>query len=259
MPFADLKDVRLRYELSGNNASPVLILSNSLGAAFEMWDPQMAAFSKDFRVLRYDTRGLGQSSVPNGPYTVEQLGADLLNLLDALHIKEAFFCGVSMGGQLGQWLGIHASERIPRIVIAATAAKIGTVESWNSRIATVQAEGVGPVIPGTLERWFTAGFRSRYPGAVALIENMLRSVSPEGYAANCAAVRDADFRNNLNRINARTLVLSGTHDVSTTVDDGQFLADSISGAHFIELNAAHLCNVEAADAFNEAVSEFLLK
>lgn len=259
MPFADLKDVRLRYELTGNDASPALVLSNSLGVALEMWDAQMAAFSKDFRVLRYDTRGLGASSVPTGPYSVEQLGADLLNLLDALEIKEACFCGVSMGGQLGQWLGIHAADRIRKIVIASTAAKIGTAESWNTRIATVQSEGIGPIIPGTLERWFTESFRSRYPGAVALIENMLRSTSPEGYAANCAAVRDADFRDELQRIDAPTLVLSGTHDVSTTVEDGQFLADSISGAQFVELNAAHLCNVEAADTFNEAVSEFLLR
>ncbi|MFC5862526.1 3-oxoadipate enol-lactonase [Acidicapsa dinghuensis] len=257
MPFADLKDVRLRYELEGSDASPVLVLSNSLGVSLEMWDSQMTAFAKHFRVLRYDTRGLGGSSVPVGPYLVDQLGGDVLNLLDSLEIKEALFCGVSMGGQIGQWLGIHAPDRIRRIVVASTAAKIGTDESWNARIATVQSEGLAPVIPGTVERWFTADFRARSFGSVAIVENMLRSVSPEGYAANCAAVRDADFRDELHRIKAPTLVISGKHDVSTTIDDGRFLADEIPHAHFVELDAAHLCNVEAVDAFNEAATEFL--
>lgn len=259
MPFADLKNVRLRYELSGNDASPVLVLSNSLGVSLEMWDAQIAEFSRHFRVLRYDTRGLGASSIPTGPYLIEELGSDVLHLLDSLGFKEAFFCGVSMGGQIGQWLGVNASDRIRRIVIASTAAKIGTAESWNTRIATVQSEGVRPVIPGTLERWFTADFRTQRPGAVAAIENMLRAVSPEGYAANCAAVRDADFCEELYRIKAQTLVISGKHDVSTTVEDGRFLAGQIRHAHFMELNAAHLCNVEAADDFTASVTEFLTR
>jgi 3-oxoadipate enol-lactonase len=259
MPFADLNDVRLRYELDGNAALPVLVLSNSLGVSLEMWDAQVAALSPHFRVLRYDTRGLGASSIPIGPYSVEQLGTDVLDLLDSLDFKEAFFCGVSMGGQIGQWLGVRAPDRFDKIVIASTAAKIGTAESWNTRIATVRSEGVGTVIPGTLERWFTAGFRDLHPETVASIEAMLRSVSVEGYIANCAAVRDADFRETLHRIASRTLVISGTHDVSTTVQDGRFLADNIPNAHFVELNAAHLCNVEAADAFSAAVIEFLSK
>ncbi len=259
MPFAELKDVRLRYELTGSNALPLLVLSNSLGVSLEMWDSQMDAFSAHFRVLRYDTRGLGASSVPIGPYTVEQLGLDVLSLLDLIESHDAFFCGVSMGGQIGQWLGANASERVRRIVIASTAAKIGTADGWNARIATVQSDGIRPVIQGTLERWFTADFRARYPGAVASIENMLRSASAEGYAANCAAVRDADFCDKLHRVSAPTLVISGTHDVSTTVEDGRYLADQIRHAYFTELNAAHLCNVEASDAFNAAVVEFLSK
>lgn len=259
MPFADLKNVRLRYELTGSDAHPVLVLSNSLGVGLEMWNPQIAAFSAHFSVLRYDTRGFGASSAPPGPYSLGQLGTDVLELLDSLGIREAYFCGVSMGGQTGQWLGIHAAHRTRKIVIASTAAKIGTAESWNARIATVQAEGVGSVAQGTLGRWFTADFRAQNAAAIAPVEAMLGSASVEGYIANCAAVRDADFREELHRISVPTLVISGVHDVSTTVQDGRFLADRIPGARFMELKAAHLCNVEAADAFNAAILEFLLQ
>lgn len=257
MPFVDLKSVRLRYELTGPQELPVLVLSHSLGAGLEMWDSQMTALGEQFRLLRYDTRGLGQSSVPPGPYNVAQLGQDVIELMDALGIAKASFCGLSMGGSTGQWLGIHAPERIEKLVLASTAMKIGNEEGWNARIATVLKDGLDDVVPGALQRWFTEGFRGKHPEVVARIEAILRAADVQGYAANTAAVRDADFREDAGRINVPVLVISGTHDVTATPEDGKRLAASIPGARYVELDAAHLCNVEAAGAFNGAVLEFL--
>src|SRR5262249_54142872 len=142
MPFADLSDVRIHYSLDGPDSAPVLILSNSLGADFSMWDPQLPAFTSRFRLLRYDTRGHGHSSITPGPYSIELLANDVLGLLDRLEIDRAHFCGLSMGGQTGIWLGIEAPERLHKLVLSNTGAKIGTLDTWNTRIAAVLAHGM---------------------------------------------------------------------------------------------------------------------
>jgi len=262
MTFAELDSVRIRYELTGDPALPVLVLSHSLGADLTMWEPQLPALAPHLRLLRYDTRGHGQSSIPDGAYTVVDLGGDLLGLLDALDISRASFCGLSMGGVIGQWLGIHAPDRIDKLILADTAAKIGTSETWNARIEMVEREGLEPVIPGTLERWFTASFRAAQPETVARISAILYATVAKGYTACCAALRDADFRgefqdNDVRRIKASTLILTGRQDPVTTTADGKFLADAITDSTYVELAAAHLSNVEAADAFNAALLSFL--
>ena len=257
MPFAELDGVLVNYEFTGDAGLPVLILSHSLGANLTMWQPQIDALSAHFRLLWCDTRGHGQSSIPPGPYTIQDLGQDVLHLLDALEIDQASFCGISMGGVIGQWLGIHAAGRLHKLVIANSAAKIGTAEGWNARIATVLHEGLRNIIPATLERWFTADFRAAQPKVIAAIEAMLQSTDPQGYASNCAAIRDADFRTELHAINTPTLVIAGAHDPSTTPEDGRFLADNIDGSQYVELPAAHLSNVEAAGGFNTALLNFL--
>src|SRR5215471_7792142 len=144
MPFADLSDVRIHYSLTGAEAAPVLVFSNSLGANFSMWDPQLG-LSKKFRVLRYDTRGHGQSTSPPGPYTIELLAHDVLHLLDALGFDRVFFCGLSMGGQTGIWLGLHAPNRLHKLILCNTGAKIGTADGWNTRIETVLNKGMAEV------------------------------------------------------------------------------------------------------------------
>jgi 3-oxoadipate enol-lactonase len=255
--FAKLDGVSIHYQITGDASLPTLVLSNSLGANLAMWEPQVNALASRFRLLRYDTRGHGKSSLPPGPYTIEDLGQDVLQLLDALEIEQVSFCGISMGGNLGQWLGVHAPERLHKLVLANTAAKIGTAEGWNARIATVLQQGLHPIVPATLERWFTASFRTSQPEAVSAIEAMLQSTDPQGYAANCAAIRDADFRTAIRAIDVSTLVIAGSHDVGTTPADGRFLAEHIAGSQYVELSAAHLSNVEAANQFNAALLSFL--
>jgi 3-oxoadipate enol-lactonase len=257
MAFVDANGIRIHYEFSGSDGLPVVVFSHSLGANLGMWEAQAGALAGRFRVLRYDGRGHGESSVPAGPYTAGDLGRDVLGLLDALEIGQANFCGLSMGGVVGQWLGIHAPQRLKRLVLADTAAKIGNEEIWNARVATVEREGLAPVIPGTLERWYTAEFRAAHPKIVRSTEAMLQATSPAGYAACCAALRDTDFRAGLGGVSVPSLVIAGASDPVTTPGDGRFLAGAIAGAQYVELAAAHLSNVEAAEAFNAALLRFL--
>ncbi|MGC2463619.1 MAG: 3-oxoadipate enol-lactonase [Candidatus Acidiferrum sp.] len=258
MSFAQLEDVRIHYDLAGPASAPVLVFSNSLGENFSMWDPQAAEFQKQFRVLRYDTRGHGQSSVTTGPYTIQQLARDVLALLDKLQLDRVHFCGLSMGGQTGMWLALNAPARLQKLVLCNTAAKIGTPEMWNPRIETVRKSGMKSISTAVLERWFSADYRAKSPAVVASTKLMLESANPDGYVANCAAVRDFDVRESIAAIRIPTLVIAGTHDAATTPADGRYLADRIAGARYAELNAAHLSNIEDQDHFNSEVSAFLL-
>jgi 3-oxoadipate enol-lactonase len=258
MPFADLGELKAHYALSGEGET-VLVLSNSLGTDFSMWNPQLPDLEKRFRILRYDMRGHGKSSVTPADYTIVQLGRDVLGLLDALHIERAHFCGLSMGGAIGIWLGIHAPDRIYRLVVCNTAARIGSKEMWNARIATVRKDGMKPVAAAVIERWFTPGFRAAFPDKVALAQRMLENTSPEGYAACCAAVRDMDQREEVSQIKVPTLVIFGASDRVIPLTDAHFLTQQIKGAEEVELAAAHLSNVEQAEGFTQAVRNFLLK
>ncbi|MGA7293321.1 MAG: 3-oxoadipate enol-lactonase [Terriglobales bacterium] len=258
MPFADLRELRTHYALTGD-APPVLMFSNSLGTNFSMWDPQIPALQSHFRILRYDTRGHGQSSVPPGDCTIEQLGRDVTNLLDALHLDRVHFCGLSIGGMIGMWLGIHAPNRLHRLVLCNTAARIGTKEMWNARIAAVRADGTKSVAASVVERWFTPQFRASFPDKVAQARQMIEDSPTEGYAACCAAIRDMDQRAAIAQIKTPTLVIYGGSDPVIPVPEAQFVANQISGAVQLELPAAHLSNIEQPGAFTEAVKSFLSK
>jgi 3-oxoadipate enol-lactonase len=257
MPFAELKDLRINYAVEGRGDAGVLVLSNSLGTNYSMWDPQVAEFLKTLRVLRHDTRGHGQSSVTPGPYSIEQLGKDVLGLVDALGVKRFHFCGLSMGGMIGMWLAANAPDRVNKLVLCNTAAKIGTAEGWNARIEAIRKDGMKPVAAAVVERWFTPAYRENKSARVASTQKMLEEANAEGYAACCAAVRDFDFRERLGEIHKTSLVISGKHDPATPPADGRFLAEHIAGARYVELNAAHLSNIEDAEAFSGEVSEFL--
>jgi 3-oxoadipate enol-lactonase len=258
MPFVDLGNLRTHYALTGDK-EPVVVLSNSLGTDFSMWDPQMAELQRNFRVLRYDTRGHGRSSVTPGDYSIEQLGRDVLGLLDSLGLKCVHFCGLSMGGMIGMWLGIHAADRMDRLVLCNTAARIGTKEIWNTRIATARNEdGMKRIAAAVTERWFTPEFRASCGDAVAKAQRMLENTPPEGYASCCAAIRDMDQSEEIARIKAPTLVVYGSHDPVIPSPESQFLTYKIPGAQEIALASAHLSNVEQSAAFTEAVCNFLL-
>ena len=257
MPFAKLQDAQLFYQWDGPESAPVLVFSNSLGTTYRMWEPQLEALSKDFRVLRYDTRGHGQSGVTPGPYTIEKLAGDALYLLDALNVERAAFCGLSMGGMIGMQLGATATARFHKIVLCNTAAKIGTPDVWNARITAVQQGGMKAVAGGVIERWLTAGYRASHPRDTSEVLAMLESADPAGYVACCAAVRDMDYREQLHRVQVPTLVVTGAHDPATPPADGRFLAEHIRGAKYAELPAAHLSNIEAREDFNRELLAFL--
>jgi len=257
MPIVKAGAARIHYALEGQSGSPVLVFSNSLGANYSMWDPQVPEARKKLRVLRYDSRGHGQSSVTPGPYSIEQLGGDVLALLDALRLDHVHFCGLSMGGMIGMWLGINSPERLKRLVLCNTGARIGTPETWNARIEAVRKNGMKPVASAVVERWFSPAFRQKAPATISNTQKMLEETNPDGYLACCAAVRDFDCRDQLSRIRIPALVIAGAHDPATPPADGRFLADQIPGARYIELNAAHLSNIEEQDRFNNEISAFL--
>jgi 3-oxoadipate enol-lactonase len=259
MPYADLPDVRLHYQLDGDERLPVLVLSNSLGTNLDIWNPQVADFTRLFRVLRYDTRGHGLSSVPRGPYDIAQLGTDVIHLMDHLGIGRASFCGLSMGGITGMWLALAHPARIDRLVLCNTAAYIGPPENWTNRAATVERDGVTSIAPAVVDKWLTPEFAAQNPDLVTYLQTMLGATSAPGYSANCLAVRDADLRDEIRRIACPTLVISGSKDLPTPPRDGAYLAQTIPAARYTELEAAHISNVEQSRAFSQAVLEFMLQ
>ncbi|NLY64420.1 MAG: 3-oxoadipate enol-lactonase [Alcaligenaceae bacterium] len=245
------------YQLSGPDNAPVLFLSNSLGTNYTMWSEQINYLGKNFRVLAYDTRGHGGSVKNKGPYTLDQLGNDVLDITKALGIEKFSFCGISMGGLIGQWLGINAGDRLEKLVVCNTAAKIGQEAGWNDRATLVRTQGMNPVADGSAGRWFTEGFVNTQESIVSpLIEN-LRTTDAEGYASCCDALAQADLREQIANIKVPTLIVAGTHDPVTTVADADFMAQHIAGSQRLDLAASHLSNIEASDAFNKGVEAFL--
>lgn len=257
MPFADLPNVRLHYSFTGPASAPALILSNSLGTNFSMWDAQAPAFEKQFRLLRYDMRGHGQSSAPPPPYAVPELARDILALADSLNISRFHFCGLSIGGMIGMSLALQAPERLNKLILCNTAPKIGTPEFWNTRIQTVETKGMKEVAGAVTARWFTPAFQASSPQNVANAIQVLESLDPQGYVGGCTAVRDFDFRADVAQIRAQTLVISGSHDPAATPTDGRGLAEQIPGARYAELNTSHLSSIEDPAHFNQAVLSFL--
>src|SRR5467141_1722807 len=257
MPIAKINGAQINYELQGQANAPALVLSNSLGSNFGMWDAQMPAFAKTHRVLRYDTRGHGQSEVTPGPYTIEQLARDVLALAGSLNIDKFHFCGLSMGGVTGLWIALHTPERLQELVLCSTGAKIGTADAWNNRIEAVRRNGTKSIAAATMERWFTTSFRDREPQTVERIQKTLAKTNNEGYIACCEALRDTDLRGEVASISAPTLVISATHDPAAPPTDGKFLAKEIKRSRYVELDAAHLSNIEQHKKFTHEVSDFL--
>jgi 3-oxoadipate enol-lactonase len=247
--------LRLHHRFDGPETAPVLVFSNSIGTALELWDAQVTAFAGPFRMLRHDQLGHGRSEVPPGPYTVELLGRELLALLDDLGIARFSFCGLSLGGAVGMWLGANAGDRLDRLVLAGTSAYFGPPERWIERAETVRAEGMAPLVDATMGRWFTPAFEG-----TELFRQTFLATPPEGYAACCDALRDWDFRGELGTVSAPTLVLVGSDDPATPPDQAKAIADGIPGACLTEIpRAAHLLNVEQADRFNREARTFLTR
>ncbi len=248
---------RLAYEVEGPEAAPVCLLLHSLGTTSALWDPQRERFRQSLRVIRYDVRGHGQSQPPVGPYTLTQLGRDALAVLDAVGVERAHLCGVSLGGITALWLALHAPDRVGRLVVANTAARLGTSEAWANRIGVVRAGGMEAVVDGAIARWFTDRFRDQHPDIVARFRSMLQQCSVDGYAGACAVLRDADLRREIGQISAETLVVTGRHDEATPPALGGLIRACVAGARALDLDAAHLSNVEQAGPFTAGVLDFL--
>jgi 3-oxoadipate enol-lactonase len=257
MPFADLPYARIHYALSGDSSLPTLVLSNSLGTNFSIWNAQVPEFEKHFRLLRYDMRGHGQSSVPPPPYSVPELAADVLALADFLAIERFHFCGLSIGGMIGMSVALQSPARLKKLVLCSTAAKIGTFESWNTRVEMVRTQGMTEIARATPPRWFTANFQTSSPQVIAAVVRSIESLSPDGYIGGCCAVRDFDARATVSNIRTPVLVISATHDPAAPPSDGRFLADHISGASYAELNASHISIMEDPQRFSSEVLNFL--
>ena len=256
MPTVEANGIKFNVQIDGAENAPALVFSNSLGTNLHMWDSQAAVLSKKFRVVRYDTRGHGKTEAPNFPYTADMLGRDAIALFDALKLGKVRFCGLSMGGMIGMWLGRHAPGRIEKLVVANTAAKFGLPETWNQRVVMVRKEGMKPITPAVLERWFTKSFREKSPKEVARIEAMLHTTPVEGYIGNCAAVRDVDQRWPITQIKVPTLVIGGKQDPATPFEAAEFIAKRIPGAKLVGLDAAHLSNIEEPEKFTNALEDF---
>ncbi|HTQ07086.1 MAG TPA: 3-oxoadipate enol-lactonase [Polyangiaceae bacterium] len=257
MPLIDVDGAALHYRLDGPADAPVVMLANSLGTTLGLWESQMADLLRHFRVLRYDMRGQGGSPMTHAPFDVARLAEDALALIDVLALPRVHFCGLSLGGVVGQWLGARAPQRLGKLALCNTAATLGPRSSWDARIEAVERGGMSAIAGMVLERWFTPEFRRRDAGAVERVRRMLLAATPEYYALACGAARDADQRNGAAEVRAPTLVVAGTHDRATPPSEGRWLAQQIAGARYVELDAAHLSNIEAAAAFNACLLEFL--
>ena len=257
MPTIESGGVSLRYEVSGSERGPVLVLANSLGSNLYMWDRVLPTFESKYRVLRYDMRGHGESSVAPKPFTIEQLGCDVLRLLDEVEADRASVCGLSLGGLVALWLGIHAPDRMHRLILANTAARIGSREIWEQRIETSRNAGMSPLAKVTLERWFTPGYRAHHAEDMERISAMIAATDPDGYAACCAVLRDADLRGEVGAVEAASLVITGTHDPATPPGDGRALHVEIRNSGYVELDASHMSAWERAEEFAEAVVQHL--
>lgn len=257
MPTFTSNDAQINYQTFGDASKPALVFSNSLGTKYSMWQPQIEHFQQDYYVICYDTRGHGGSEAPQGPYSLEQLGQDVVNLLDHLNIAKAAFCGISMGGLTGQWLAIHKPERFSQVIVCNTAAKIGQEQAWQDRAALVREQGLAPIAATAASRWFTNPFIQSNPAVVAELSNDLGAGSPEGYANCCEALAKADVREQLSSIQIPVLIIAGQQDPVTTVADGQFMQQRIANSKLFEINASHISNIEQPEAFNQAVQTFL--
>jgi 3-oxoadipate enol-lactonase len=243
--------------VEGADGAPVLMLSNSLGTNLHMWDKQMGALTRHFRVVRYDSRGHGGSVVTEGPYSIAELGRDAIAIMDALGLEKVHWLGLSKGGMVGQWLLTHEPHRIGHAVLANTSAVMAGSDIWNDRIRIALEEGMAALAPTVMERWFTKSFREDHSDEVEKIRAVLEATSPIGYAACCGAIRDMDQLAALPSVTSPVLVIVGKQDPATPPGMGALIASAIPGAQIVTLDVAHLSNIEDPAGFNHAVLEFL--
>jgi 3-oxoadipate enol-lactonase len=250
--------MRLSYSFEGPAEAPVLVLPGALGTTRAIWDAQIGALTSSFRLLLYDQRGHGGSQAPPGPYTIEALAHDLLDLLDRLALARVSICGISLGGAVAMWLAAEAPERVERLVLVSTAARFGARRRYVERARMVRADGMEAIVDAALERWLTPTFRGQNREIVERLRRGSLTTDPEAYAACCEAMAQWDFSGRLRSIQQPTLVVYGEKDLSTPLEDSDLLASWIPSAQLVEVPlASHLPNVERPNLFNPVVLDHL--
>jgi 3-oxoadipate enol-lactonase/4-carboxymuconolactone decarboxylase len=258
LPFVTVDNTRLFFRLEGKTGAPALVLSHSIGCDHGMWSPQVADLLPHFQILRYDTRGHGASDAPPKEYTVERLARDVLGLTDSLGIGRFAFCGLSLGGAIGQWLAIHAADRLTALVLANTSPQFGPRNNWETRIKLVSEGGMKAIVDVVMPRFFSPETLATSDVYASQIRSVLLGTDPAGYTGCCAALRDVDSRDSLKHIHVPALVIVGDHDVATPWEGhGEILAREIPGARAVRLPAAHLSNLERPRSFTAALSDFV--
>ncbi len=257
MSVLDIAGERFRFQIDGPQDAPPLVLAHSLGTSFEMFDPVVPALARRFRVVRYDARGHGQSSAPDAVYAMGDLGRDLLNILDKLALGPVDLCGLSLGGMVGQWVALHAPQRLRRLVLANTTAYAGPPRVWEGRIKAVRHSGTAPIADAVVDSWFTPEFRARNPDAVAKVRAMVVATPASGYTGTSCGMRDMDFRPDLPRITTPTLVIVSEQDRATPPAWGEAVAAAIPAARLVRLPGGHMSPIEQPEGFAAAVTGFL--
>ena len=249
--------VQIAFDVRGDESAPPLVLVHSLGCDHHMWDHQAGPLSQTHRVVALDIRGHGASDAPRGEYTLERLGRDVVDVVDGLGIEAFDYCGLSVGGLVGLWLGLHTGSRLRSLTLCNTGAKISEAERWNDRIEVAGTAGMPALVEGVIERWFTSEYADAHPEEIERARAQLLVTDPGGYAGCCAAIRDADLRQEVHAITTRALIVAGTRDVATPVELSDFLHAQLTRSTLTLLEAGHLSNVEQPDAFTAAITQFL--
>jgi 3-oxoadipate enol-lactonase len=257
---ARIGDIDIAYHLDGPAQAPVVMLSHSLAATMDMWRPQLPVLAKDYRVLRYDMRGHGETSAPGGGYSFAMLAGDVVRLLDHLRIERVAFVGLSIGGMIGQYLAIHHGDRLRCVALCSTTSAIPEAgrAMWDQRIVAVESGGMDPQVEPTLERWFTAPYRAAHPEVMDWIGGMIRSTPVAGFIGCGRAIQGLNLTAELSKIKVPTLVMPGEKDPGTPPTLSEVIHKAIPGSDYAVLpDAAHLSNIEQAAVFNERIAQFL--
>ena len=260
MAVANISGVEINYQLDGDENLPTLILSNSLTTNLHLWDGQVPSFANYFRILRYDNRGHGGSSSPKGEYSLDDIGNDILLLMNHLDINRASLCGISLGGMVAMWLGIHAPNRVDKLVVCNSSSDLSPPDPWQERIKMVNSKGMASIVDAGLERFLSERLRESGSPKIELLKSMMLTCEVSGYAGCCAAVRDMNLTSQLTNINNQTLIIAGELDPSTPVSHSELINQRITGSSLIIIEGvAHLSNIEKPVDFNKAVLDFLLE
>ncbi len=257
MPMIETNGTQIHVELSGRDDAPPLVLSNSLGTDLHMWDDQAGELTKHFRLIRFDRRGHGKSAVPKGPYNMEMLSRDVLGILDALKIKKTNWCGLSMGGMEGMWLGANAPDRFEKMALSNCTDYYADKTPWNDRIKVVRDKGLAAIVSGNMERWFTKGFRDAHPEVIKRFTDAFLSTKLDGYIACGEAVRDMDHRTLIPKIKPPVMFIAGRQDPATTLAIAESMHQRLPGSKLTALDAAHISNAEQPKAYTDALLGFL--